>query len=39
MAKKKNVLNDGVENAEEQQNIHKRRNMPAGKKRPQITAR
>jgi len=34
---KKNVFNDGVINAEENENIGERLNMPAGKKRPQQT--
>jgi len=32
--KKKNVLKDGVKNAEEQQNIGERENVTIGKKNP-----
>ena len=39
MTKKKNVFNDGVKNAEDNENIGERVNMPAGSKRPQNTAR
>ena len=36
---KKNVFNDGVENAEEKGNKDQRLNMPAGSKRPLNTNR
>jgi hypothetical protein len=39
MAKKKNVFNDGVKNAEDNENIGERLNMPLGKKRPKKNAK
>jgi len=39
MAKKTNVFNDGVKNAEEKGNRDERLNMPAGSKRPQNTSK
>jgi len=37
--KKKNVFNDGVKNAEDNENIGERLNMPLGSRRPQDTAK
>jgi len=37
--KKKNVFNDGVKNAEDNENIGERLNMPVGSKRPRKTAK
>ena len=37
--KKKNVFNDGVKNAEDNENIGERLNMPIGSKKPLNTSK
>ena len=37
MSSKTNPLNDGVKNANEQQNLSAKTNMPAGAKKPKMT--
>jgi hypothetical protein len=37
--KKKNVFKDGVKNAEDNENIGERLNMPVGSKRPKNTSK